>query len=329
MSASNQTTNYGLPLFVNTDLPGWLTDFNNAMNKIDEAIHEAAQNGGTDGTLKTINHIDLHGEGNISLQTPLTFDSEPTQGSTNPVTSSGLFDKFLTKQDQLVSSGENQNVKTVGGVSILGQGDIPLPNTPITIKTINNQPITGTGNIDLQVPLVGSGTGQNIKTVGGVPILGQGDIPLPTGGNGTILYESLGGNEFYHTPTSSNAITLTSLNFTQPGRYAIIAIAHVVNNIAASGTSTEGSIAATLSVTPTQNTVTSLASQASILPDPGNGNSRLLQNHCTMTTFGTYVHPASSTDHTEYLTLQCESTGTSGTFDVDGIMMIAFKVNDN
>ena len=44
------------------------------------------------------------------------------------------------------------------------------------IKTINSTTMVGTGNINLQVPLVGSGTGQNIKTVGGTNILGTGDI---------------------------------------------------------------------------------------------------------------------------------------------------------
>ena len=45
-----------------------------------------------------------------------------------------------------------------------------------SIKTINSTTMVGTGNINLQVPLVGSGTGQNIKTVGGTNILGTGDI---------------------------------------------------------------------------------------------------------------------------------------------------------
>ena len=39
MSASNQTTNYELPIFVGTDIPTWLTDFNGAMLKLDTALH--------------------------------------------------------------------------------------------------------------------------------------------------------------------------------------------------------------------------------------------------------------------------------------------------
>ena len=35
MSATNHTTNYNLPVFVGTDKPAWLVDFNGAMNAID------------------------------------------------------------------------------------------------------------------------------------------------------------------------------------------------------------------------------------------------------------------------------------------------------
>lgn len=41
MSATNATTYYELPVFVATDKPAWLTDWNGAMNAIDTAIKEA------------------------------------------------------------------------------------------------------------------------------------------------------------------------------------------------------------------------------------------------------------------------------------------------
>ena len=42
MSATGSTTNYKLPQFVENDIPSWLNDFNTAMEKIDIAIHNAA-----------------------------------------------------------------------------------------------------------------------------------------------------------------------------------------------------------------------------------------------------------------------------------------------
>lgn len=38
MSATNATTNYALPLFIGTDKPAWLVDWNGAMSAIDAAI---------------------------------------------------------------------------------------------------------------------------------------------------------------------------------------------------------------------------------------------------------------------------------------------------
>lgn len=46
MSATGTTTNYKLPQFEENDIPSWLTDFNSAMEKIDAAIHNAADSSG-------------------------------------------------------------------------------------------------------------------------------------------------------------------------------------------------------------------------------------------------------------------------------------------
>lgn len=46
MSATGSTTNYKLPQFEENDIPSWLTDFNSAMGKIDDAIHKVADSSG-------------------------------------------------------------------------------------------------------------------------------------------------------------------------------------------------------------------------------------------------------------------------------------------
>lgn len=43
MSASNKTPNYELPIFIGTDKPSWLTDFDGAMTKIDTALHDLSE----------------------------------------------------------------------------------------------------------------------------------------------------------------------------------------------------------------------------------------------------------------------------------------------
>lgn len=47
MTATNETTNYKLPLFTDSDQPTWLGDFNGAMNKIDEDMNTIGANAST------------------------------------------------------------------------------------------------------------------------------------------------------------------------------------------------------------------------------------------------------------------------------------------
>lgn len=47
MSATNETTNYKLPLFTDSDQPTWLGDFNGAMNKIDTDMNTIGANAST------------------------------------------------------------------------------------------------------------------------------------------------------------------------------------------------------------------------------------------------------------------------------------------
>lgn len=44
-NATNSTPNYGLPLFVASDKPAWLVDWNNTMTEIDTKLKEIADAG--------------------------------------------------------------------------------------------------------------------------------------------------------------------------------------------------------------------------------------------------------------------------------------------
>ena len=50
MSATHATTNYSLPLFLGSDKPAWLVDWNGAMSAIDTAIKNAADSASQAGT---------------------------------------------------------------------------------------------------------------------------------------------------------------------------------------------------------------------------------------------------------------------------------------
>lgn len=91
MSATNHTTNYELPIFVGSDKPAWLVDWNGAMTAIDTAIHTAegkADQAGTDiggieSSISTINST-LTSINNAVSQ--LRLDTNANTGSINTIT---------------------------------------------------------------------------------------------------------------------------------------------------------------------------------------------------------------------------------------------------
>ena len=92
MSATNHTTNYELPIFVGTDKPAWLVDWNGAMTAIDTALHQVegkADQAGTDiggieSSISTINNT-LTSINNAVSQ--LRIDTNANTGSINTITS--------------------------------------------------------------------------------------------------------------------------------------------------------------------------------------------------------------------------------------------------
>lgn len=78
MSASQKTSNYELPIFVASDTPKFLTDFNNAMNKIDS-------------TIKTVD--DKTTDGTEALETAQTANNNATQAKSTAETANTLAQK--------------------------------------------------------------------------------------------------------------------------------------------------------------------------------------------------------------------------------------------
>lgn len=180
-NATNSTPYYNLPQFTPTDKPAWLVDFNGAMVKLDNALHEITTSGGAP-QIKTINGQSLIGTGNIEVQPKLVSGSNiSTINGQNLLTGTPV-----SVQSTLVSG---TNIKTINGTSLLGSGNITIENgTTPELKTINNQSLTGTGNITVQDPLV---SGTNIKTINGSSILGSGNITISGSGGGVTISEEL------------------------------------------------------------------------------------------------------------------------------------------
>jgi hypothetical protein len=112
-----------------TDIP--LSGIFNPTNYVDVETYTAytaateAVLSGKQETLSAGTGIDIT-DNTISVTgVPMTIDDTVTSGSTNPVKSSGIYNfvtgETATKQDTLVSG---TNIKTVGGETILGSGNV-------------------------------------------------------------------------------------------------------------------------------------------------------------------------------------------------------------
>lgn len=90
MSASQHTTNYNLPIYIATDTPKYLTDFNDAMNKIDSAIKNVDDKT-ADGTeaLETANSANQ-----TASQAKNTADTANSQAQENSNILASFFEGF-------------------------------------------------------------------------------------------------------------------------------------------------------------------------------------------------------------------------------------------
>lgn len=92
MSATNSTTNYNLPIFIASDSPKWLVDWNGAMNTIDSAINTVATAAsGAAGDITTLQSDLQTLSGTVTTQgtsiSTLTSSLSSLTGTVNTITS--------------------------------------------------------------------------------------------------------------------------------------------------------------------------------------------------------------------------------------------------
>lgn len=115
MGATNSTTNFHFPLFISSDVPAWMTDWNNAMQSIDsslQTIKESADGAsGTAGTAKTA--ADSAVSAVTQMQTTLTS----LQGT---VSTLGTTVSSLSSGQEVI----NQQITTLNGQMSTANGNI-------------------------------------------------------------------------------------------------------------------------------------------------------------------------------------------------------------
>lgn len=133
MSATNSTANYNLPVFLATDKPAWLTDWNGAMNAIDTAIHTAqatADGAQTTAGTATADIATI----NASLSTITSNISSLTQtvngntGSINTINSL-IGNGQPTTEDKTLIGAINEIYAMIGGGTELEAENVTYDNT--------------------------------------------------------------------------------------------------------------------------------------------------------------------------------------------------------
>ncbi len=126
MSATNMTTYYEFPVFVGSDKPAWLVDWNGAMNAIDSAIHEAKAEADANATSISSLQSDVTSlAGSVSSQgssiTTLTQSLTSLQGTVNTITSL-IGNGEPTTQDKTLIGAINELKAEIDALDPSGEG---------------------------------------------------------------------------------------------------------------------------------------------------------------------------------------------------------------
>ena len=131
MSYTNQTQHYGLPQYVGTDVPAYLTDYNGAMATIDQGINAAKTQADAAATAAGQATNDIAAL-NSTVNTQATQISAAAQAASNAQSTANTADEKADALDVRVTA-----LETSGGGEITyidytasGSGLIPLINIP-------------------------------------------------------------------------------------------------------------------------------------------------------------------------------------------------------
>lgn len=133
MSATNSTPTIGLPLFIGTDKPAWLVDFNGAMNAIDSAIATLqTAEGGTASSLASLAQSVEALSGTVSqhttsLQTITTAVAGNT-GSINTINSL-IGNGQPTTEDKTIIGAINEIYAEIGSGDGIDASEVSYDNT--------------------------------------------------------------------------------------------------------------------------------------------------------------------------------------------------------
>ena len=165
MSATNSTPTIGLPLFIGTDKPAWLVDFNGAMNTIDSAIATLqTAEGGTASSLASLAQSVEALSGTVnqhttSLQTITTAVAGNT-GSINTINSL-IGNGEPTTDDKTLIGAINEIYAQIGGGDGVDADEVNYSNASSGLQATNVQ--AAIDEVNGKIPSIPAATSE-VKT---------------------------------------------------------------------------------------------------------------------------------------------------------------------
>lgn len=182
MSATNETTNYNLPLFIGTDKPSWLGDFNGAMNAIDTAIkgraddiallqtrmtatETVANTASSNASTALTNASTAQSTADTALANASTADSKATGAQSTANTA-------LTNASNAQTTADTASATATSALTLGNQNSSEIANFNLsTYETIEQNSITSTyGSVGSNMTVAKNSDGSLAKIYGNINI---------------------------------------------------------------------------------------------------------------------------------------------------------------
>ena len=228
MSATNSTPIINLPLFIGTDKPAWLTDWNGAMNTIDTAIANLqTAEAGTATSLASLSQSvealsGTVGQHTTALQT-LTSAVSGNTGSINTINSL-IGNGEPTTTDKTIIGAINEIYADIGAGDGVDADEVNFDNTASGLSATNVQ-----AAIDEVVAALPSGS--SVEVQGGTLAVGSTSVAL------TFASQTIGANTLVDIYTDDYEVAPTAVSIsgqvvtlTFDAQAAAVAVAVKVQN---------------------------------------------------------------------------------------------------
>ncbi len=136
MTATNKTTIYGLPIFVPTDKPTWLGDFNGAMNAIEAGLVDAKNSSTT--VIQTANSaLNIANQAQTNVQSATTAANNAVALANTANTNAT---EAKTSANSATTTANNANNKADKAISTANAASASATQALTTVNGINTNP---------------------------------------------------------------------------------------------------------------------------------------------------------------------------------------------